>query len=192
MNNIDVGYTWRDPDENTPWYPIRGVISYQDAMEYLRYGDYFPTDDEFLSLYYGYYPSYLGIEDYSKYTGNYWENYETQNLSIYVSEDGKSVSISMWFYRTAELYSVTVPLYGNYANFYYQGTEDRNNNGQIDPGEHFYRKATVEFQEYGVQVVIEELPDASFIVPELDVSDNFACGCYIREKTYFFSLQHKS
>ena len=191
MRSADFESLWQEPDENTPYYPIRGVVSYQDAMRYIR-NDYFPTDDEFFSMYYGYYPSRLEIEDYSKYSGNYWENYETQNLSVYVHEDGQSVGISMWFYRTAELYSVTVPLYGNYAFFYYQGTDDRNYNGQIDPGEHFYRRATLEFQEYGVQVVIEELPDASYIRPELDVSEYFAGGVYIKENTYFFSLQHKS
>ncbi|MBO4689085.1 MAG: hypothetical protein J5636_11310 [Clostridiales bacterium] len=180
---------WGETTASTPYHEIRGYVNCNRALYYLR-NCYLPTDDDFIGMQFGYTPEYREISDYSLYNGRYSINEGSIELFLLADEDGENIEVYLWFYRTAELDPVILPLNQNVTNFWYHGWDDRNYNGQVDPGETFYRKATIELQEYGVQLLIEELDGPREL--ETDVSEYFGGGVYIRENTYFFSLQHKT
>lgn len=184
----DAG-AWGEATASTPYHEIRGYINCNKAMYYLR-NCYLPTDEDFIDMQFGYTPEYREISDYSLYNGRYTTDEGCIELFLLADEDGENIEVYLWFYRTAQLDPVILPLNQNVTKFWYHGWDDRNYNGQVDPGETFYRMATIELQEYGVQLLIEELDGPRYL--ETDVSEYFGGGVYIRENTYFFSLQHKT
>ena len=187
MNN-QPGYV--SGSEMTPGMPLEGYASGYYVNDCFR-NCHIPADEDFFDMTKPYEPGNYHVEDYAKYAGCYTLESETVKLWFSEPDDRGYVQISLWFYRTGSLEQVKIPIYDNYAVFYYQGFNDRNQNFRIDPGERFYRKATIELQEYGVKLVFEDC-SVSDIEPLLDLSEEF-CGCqYIDERTYFFSLQFKS
>lgn len=119
--------------------------------------------------------------DYSKYVGS-WRNDETQNEITIKSISNNTIVFNWFLYRLAGIdEDVSLPLNQNKATFYYQGYEDKNNDGKESDDEKYIRKATIQLNDSSVDVIVEDVDDLN---SNYDVSAQFDGASLVKAGTY--------
>jgi len=99
--------------------------------------------------------------DTQKYIGLWYDTDKHSELTI--SSIIKGTCLFSWsIYRLTGIDNVTVSLENNKGSFYYQGYEDKNFNSMEDEGEHFYRKATISFDDDTITIKVENINKSDY------------------------------
>ena len=125
--------------------------------------------------------SQINETNYDNFIGK-WTNSTTKNEKTIKNITNNEITFTWFLYRLAGIDDgTTIPFEDGKAVFYYQGYYDSNYDDKLSEDEKYIRKATIELNNNGVNVTVE---DVDSIPSSYKALDNFDGCWFITAGTY--------